>query len=171
MKTLKNRKLTKMKIKLLAIVLLLAATSIKAQQVDFSGNWTRNTKKCDAGDLSINSIPVGLSVKQDTRQITITRISKNYKGDTTAYMETLKSDGSSASTVIKSNLDKKANVSWSPDKKTLTETADYADDSGNPVQKAKELWALDDNGKTLQIQLTLMVNGQDHVLTEVYDRN
>jgi hypothetical protein len=142
--------------------------SLIAQQTNFSGNWIRNTDKCDAGDLSINSIPIKINVGQSDKEIQITRISKNVYNDTTNYTEKLKFDGTSATSIIRSNVNKKASMQWSPDQKRFTENAAYAEDQGNPKQNSKEIWALMDDGKTLQIVLTLTLNGQDHPLTEIF---
>jgi hypothetical protein len=170
-KILKTKRSTKMKLRLLSIMILFLALGLKAQKSDFSGTWIRNTDKCDAGNLSLNSIPVEITVIQNTGQIEIKRISKDYQGDTTQYSEKIKFDGTSATSVIRSNVNKKASIQWSPDQKGFTENAAYADDQGNTKQNAKETWVLTDNGKTLQILLTLTLNGQDYLLTEIFDKS
>ncbi len=166
----KTKRSTTLKAQLFVITLLFATPALKAQQANFSGTWTRNTDKCDAGGLSINSVPVEISVKQDTGQIEIRRISKNYKGDTTEYTEKVKFGGTQVSSVIRSNLNKKASIQWLSDKKAFTERAAYADDKGNPKQTVQEIWDLDGAGNTLKIQMTLTSGGQDFQLIEVYDK-
>lgn len=164
-------KQSNMRMKILAILLFLGATSLKAQQVtNFTGTWIRNTAKCDAGNLSINSVPIKIFVEQNKTQIQIKRISKTAQGDSTTYTEKLKFDASSAAALVKPNLNKSAVVAWSADNKKLTETSNYTDGQGNPVQKGKENWTLSVDGKTLTIQTILIANGQDYQLTEVFDK-
>jgi hypothetical protein len=150
--------------------LIFVTTGLKAQQPDFSGTWTRNTDKCDPGGLSMNSVPVKLSVKQDPGQIEIRRISKNAMGDTTNYAEKLKFDGTPATSVIRPNLNKNASIQWSADQKGFIEKAAYTDDQNNSKQTANEIWTFDTDGKTLKIQLTITLNGEDHTLTEIFDK-
>jgi outer membrane protease len=153
------------------ITLFFIASGLHAQQRDFSGIWTRNIEKSNAGSLSINSIPVKIIITQDAGQIEIKRISKNYQGDTTQYLEKIKFDGTETSSVVKPNLNKKSSAQWSPDQKGFTENAAYSDDQGNTKQRATEIWTFDIDGKTLKIQLTTTLNNQDYILTEVFDRN
>jgi hypothetical protein len=162
--------LSGLKYRLLIVILLLAATGLKAQQTEFSGTWTRNTVKCDPGDLSINSIPVEVSITQNTIQIEINRISRNRAGDTSVYTETLKFDGTPALFVVKANLSKKASLQWVVDQKSFIEMAEYTDVQGKPDHKAKQNWSLTDGGKTLSIQSTLEIGGREFLLKEVYDR-
>jgi hypothetical protein len=143
---------------------------LNAQQPDFTGTWTRNTDKCDAGGLSMNSVPVKLSVKQDPGQIEIRRISKSAMGDTTNYTEKIKFDGTTAFSVIRPNFNKKATIQWSTDQKGFIEQAAYMDDLNNPKQTAHEIWTYDEDGKSLKIQLTITLNGADHTLTEIFDK-
>jgi hypothetical protein len=167
----KNESLLKLKFQVMAVLFLFTICDLNAQQPDFSGTWVRSTDKCIAGNLSINSIPVQIIVTQNIGQINIKRISKNFQGDTTQYSEKVKFDGTSATSVIRQNVNKKASTQWSPDRKGFTENASYADDQGNPKQNAKETWILMDDGRTLQILLTLSLNGQDYLLTEIFDKS
>jgi hypothetical protein len=144
-----------MKIQLFTIALLFGAMGLKTQQTNFSNTWIRNTEKCDPGNMSINSIPVRISIKDGAGPVEITRISKNAKGDTSTYTEILRADGSTTTTVMKPGLNKRSSVQWAADQRSFSETADYADDNGNLVQKIKDKWALGEDGKTLTIRLTL----------------
>lgn len=172
MKTSNIKRIVKFKPQILAIMLLLAASRLNAQQaIDLSGAWIRNTEKCDAGQLSINSTPVQLLVTQNKTEIAIKRVSVNKQGDTSTYTETLKFDGTPGTSVVKQNLNKSAVIAWSPDHKQLTLKADYTDGHGNPAQKVKEDWSLSDDGKTLTIQCLLISNDKDYELTEVFDKN
>jgi hypothetical protein len=169
MKTLIKQSNVKMKV--LTILLLLTATISNAQRpADFTGTWLRNTAKCDAGSLSINSIPFNISVEQNKGQIQIKRNSKTAQGDSTAYTEKIKFDGSPVTSLVKSNLNKSATVSWSADHNQLTETSNYSDGQGNLVQKTKENWSLSEDGKTLNIQAILIADGRDFELTMVFDK-
>lgn len=164
-------KQSNVKMKVLTILLLLIATISNAQQpANFTGTWVRNTAKCDAGNLSINSIPVSISVDQNKNQLQIKRVSKSSPGDSTAYTEKIKFDGSSTTSLVKSNLNKSASVTWSSDHKQLIESSNYTDGQGNPVQKAKENWSLSEDSRTLTIQIIVIANGQDYELTEVFDK-
>jgi len=146
------------------------AVSAKAQQKDFTGTWTRNTEQCDPGELSVNSIPVTLSAKQAASILELTRTSKNKAGETTVYTEKLGSDGSLSSVQVKSGLNKKASIKWAADGQSLTISADYTDDQGNPVQKITEVWALSADGKHLTIDRTDVSDGEEFKLKEVFDR-
>lgn len=171
MNKLKKNISSKWNFQFLMVMAFFAITGLKAQQADFSGTWVRNTDKCDMGDhFTINSVPVEIIVIQNPAQIEIRRISKNFKGDTTDYAEKVKFDGTQTPSIIRPNLNKKASIQWSPDQKGFIENATYADDQGNPKQSAKEIWTFDSDGKILRIQLTLTINGQDFLVTEVFDK-
>ncbi|HTD99012.1 MAG TPA: hypothetical protein VK668_06975 [Mucilaginibacter sp.] len=160
-----------MKTLTLSVLFTFLVISLKAQQVtNFTGTWKRNTDKCDAGNLSVNSIPISISVEQSKSQIQIKRVSKSAQGDSTAYTEKIKFDDSSVTSGVKPNLNKSATVAWSIDQKQLIETANYTDGQGNPMQKVKENWSLSDDGKTLTIQTIILADGKDYQLTEVFDK-
>jgi hypothetical protein len=169
MKTLFNKQILTTQI--LMLLFIFAAYGLKAQQpINFTGIWLRNNENCDAGSLSINSIPVQLSVKQSSSQLEVKRLSKNAQGDSTSYIEKVKFDGSLATSPVKTNLNKSATIAWSGDHKQLTETANYTDGQGNPMQKSKENWSLSADGKMLTIQTIILADGKDYQLTEVFDK-
>ena len=120
----------------LALTLFLA-TALRAQKTDYSGTWTRNDAKCTMSEtISLNSIPVQVQVTQLKNGIEITRISKNRQGETSTYSETLSLDSTlSSSVAIRPNVNKQSAMKWNDDHKGLQETAQYADDKGNPLQK------------------------------------
>lgn len=155
---------------ILTLLSIFSSNTLLAQNQNFSGTWTRDTKKTDPGDLSINSVPVQVDVKQGSRGISIKRTSRNKENDTTRYAEELKYDGTIASSVVKKNLNKKSSIKWSDDKTSFTESADYTDDQGNPVQKVTEIWALKDGGKTLEVAVTFDINGDTTQMKEVFDK-
>jgi len=156
---------------LTAILITLFITNLEAQQISFSGTWSRNTEKCNAGDLSINSIPVEITVKQDGPQIVISRTSKNKQNETITYTEKLNFDGALFSSVVKPGLNKKSTIQWSADHQSLLENSSYADDQGKKIQNKKENWILINDSKTLQIMSIMEVDGQSYPMTEVYDIN
>jgi hypothetical protein len=160
-----------MKIQLLAIIFIFAASGLKAQQsVNFTGTWLRSTEECDTSQISIHSIPISISVEQNKSQIQIHRIAQTENGDSTAYTENIKFDGSSATSLVKTNLHKSASITWSADHKQLTEIANYEDNQGNATHKLKESWSLSVDSKRLTTHIIMIINGKDYESTAVFRR-
>jgi len=155
---------------LITIFFLLTSDLVNAQSANFSGDWTRNTEKTDAGGLSINSIPILMTVTQTAGSISIKRISKHANGDTLTYAEQLNFDGSTTASSPKQNMKKTASMQWATDQKSFTETANYTDDNGNPIQSFKETWELTDGGKNLKITAILEGGGNTYNIQEVFDK-
>jgi len=170
---MKTQTIVKLKFQILTVLFLISSAGLKAQQVtNFTGTWIRNTDKCDIGDhLVINTVPVRVVINQDEKQIEIKRVQIHEQGDTAAYTEKIKFDGSAGKSVVRQNSNKSSTGAWSADHKQFLETANYTDDQGNPTQKAKETWSLSEDGKTLTFQIVLVAGDKDYELTEVFDKN
>ncbi|MEJ0080819.1 MAG: hypothetical protein WDM78_07685 [Puia sp.] len=156
---------------LFSSLIVFSTSFIYAQKIDFSGTWIRNSDKTDAGDLSMNSVPASLEIKQDNNSISIKRNSKNAQGEIFNYSEVLNFNGTAANSSPKANINKKATIKWSDDHKTLIVSADYSDSTtGRAIQKTNDTWSLSEDGKTMTITIVLNVNEQIHNLKEVFDK-
>ncbi len=139
------------------------------QHADFSGQWALNRDKTDFGELSENSAPLEISVKQDKISITIQRLSKNKDGETKNYSEKLSFDGKVSQIMIQ-QISKLAALKWSDDGSMLVETAQYKDPSANIEYKGTETWELSDNGATLTVNRVDELEGSRYTKKMVYDR-
>ncbi len=168
---LKKIKMNKLVVKQVSIVLLMLwSVCASAQGINFSGKWIRNDSLSDAGELSLNSIPVEIIVVHNGSQIEINRISKNANGEIINYTERINLGGSPASSVVKPNMNKNSTMDWSVDHMFLNATASYTDDQGGSIQKKKETWSLINNGKSLQIKSIMEFDGQSVPMTQMYDK-
>ena len=153
-----------------AFIVCICTSGLKAQHSDFSGTWIRNTEKSDPGNLSLNSIPFSMTIKQTKKRIEITRDSKNGKGDSSSYTEKLSLDSSLSVTIIKTNLKKNSRMLWSSGKTDLHGYSEFVDESGNQVQTVTDTWILLDGRKTLQVNVNVTVHDQVYSMVELFDK-
>jgi len=155
----------------LGIMLFVTTAGFGYQQLNFSGTWIRNDKKCVVdNDLAPNSIPVKLVVTQSNNQFDIIRSIANKGGDTTVYKEKLSLNGAPASSVIPPALNKKSTLVWKSGSSELLQSATYSDSEGNIVQKNDGTWTLLDGGKTLQIKTVVKKGDITYNWTGVFEK-
>jgi len=153
----------------LALMVSLLTMHVFAQAPDFSGSWKRNDAQCDAGDLSINSIPVSLTINKDSKAIYIRGTLK--KGDSVIHVsvDTLNLDGSKR-VINRASSKKQTGLTWSADQQGFTVSVAISDKQGNAVQQWNELYSLSADGKSLKIGVDLEMDGEDYHMDEVFDR-
>src|ERR1700760_5115494 len=78
------------------------------KNADFSGTWERDTEKCDAGSMSVNTIPAKVEIKQSENQVEVTWTQKYGSGDVNTYTEKLSLDGSLCGVVVKPGINKQS---------------------------------------------------------------
>lgn len=161
---------TTIAITIISCSFIIIDAAAQSQPINFSGNWNRNNEKTDAGGLSINSVALKLEISQDNNTITIKGTQKNGKGEISTYTDELKLDGSKSERKAGANQKKYMNVSWSADKKELTETATYKDEQGNVTQVFKQSFSLTNDGKTLKVVDERTFDGQTYQLQCVFDK-
>ncbi len=145
---------------------------ISAQKMDFSGTWKLNLDETlFSRQFSKNSVPIQLTVKQDGKTISIERQSRNGRGETHSYTETLPFDGKTVETMIGSTK-KTASVNWSPDENKLTETAMYIGSTAPPEYmniRGTTIWNLSEYGKKLILNSVEELSTGNDSTKMVYD--
>ncbi len=146
---------------------------LSAQKTDYSGIWKLNyVETVFSQEFSKNSVPIQLTVKQDGKMIRIERKSRNGRGETHSYTETLPLDGKTVEMMIGSTK-KTASVNWSPDENKLTETAMYIDSTAPSEYmniRGIMTWYLSDDRKTLTINSVEELTTGDDSTKMVYDK-
>jgi hypothetical protein len=140
-----------------------------AQTPDFTGNWKRNDAQCDAGGLSMNSIPVSVTISKDSKAIYIKGTLK--KGDSVIHvsMDTLNLDSSKK--ISNHPTSKKQTIfNWSADQKGFTVSVTISDANGALIQQWNELYSLANDGKSLKVGVDLEMNGNEYHLDELFDK-
>lgn len=153
----------------LALILSLLTMHVFAQMPDFTGHWKRNDAQCDAGSLSMNSIPGTVEISKDSQAIYIKGTLK--KGDSIIHvsLDTLAVDGSKR--LIKhAASQKQIGLTWSPGQGGFAVDVTITDAQGVVMQHWNELYSLSPDGKSLKIGVDLEMDGEDYHMDEVFDR-
>jgi hypothetical protein len=152
------------------LLLLLSAQMASAQIKSFTGTWKLNLEMTNVPGVSPNSIPKILKVKQDSRSITINKISKEDQDEKSGYVETLKYDGTNTETNTPSGLKRTSSIKWSTDQKAFTETFTSKDEQGTVKQTSTQTWSLSADGKSLVLTVDLQVGERNFHMEEIYEK-
>lgn len=159
------------KFKILIIGILLPYTFAVAQaQINISGSWKRNNELSDAGDLSLNTIPVAITIKQDELLI-VEMTFKNGKGEISNSSDTLKVNGQ-PKTLINAQTKNQhvSSAQWSDSKAHLLFKQSTLDPAGKVLQEWAHDASLTADGR-LEIDLKLTDESNEYFLKEVFDKN
>jgi hypothetical protein len=163
-------KLFKFSIQATAFILFVLFAFKTQAQTSFSGEWKRNDDKTIVEGLSQNSVPVTLSITQDNNTLTIKGANSNGQGQTSSYTDVLKFDGSVSERMTYTNKKKLSSISWSPDKKELTQYSTYKNEDGTTDQTIKQTFSLTDGGKTLKVSAENTFGGNTYKMEEIFDK-
>lgn len=153
------------------ILLIFSFNLLKAQEINFSGNWKRNTEKCYTIGITVSSIPVEVQLKQSPLTFEITRTIDGNDNKIPAYAEVLKFDGSySQPVIVDDNKNRKSTIHWSADHKALIEQSEYIDDKGDHIQKKTETITLMNGSKTLMIKSVIDDGDRLYKMVGIFDR-
>lgn len=153
------------------ILLAIAVGQVKAQTINFSGDWKRNDSLSNAGRLSNNSIPVELKIRQDKQTFTMEKTLRNGAGEVFKNTTVLNFDGTPSQMVTSSKLHRSSTIEWSADKNQLLETAISKDDEGAVKQAYKYTYSLENNDHTLKVIAVAALNGENYQLTEIFNKS
>jgi hypothetical protein len=156
-----------------AAVCLLSFTKPVVYQTDYSGTWTLNESKSEAGEYGTRGMPKKIVVVQDGNTLTITKTTNSMNGGENTYTEALTPDGKEAESTVGNNGKRKAKLSWEADGKQfdINFTIDMQM-QGQAVQfHGLEKWNLSDDGKTLYVTFNVTTPQGSFSVKGGYDKN
>ncbi|MCG6186935.1 hypothetical protein [Maribellus maritimus] len=103
------------------LVMLLGATLVSAQSMDFSGTWKLNSSKSKLGD-QFSMAPNEIVVVHKTNDMSVEKHS-SFQGQNFTTKDKLTLDGKECVNVGFMDTEKKSTAVWSDDKKMLTVTS------------------------------------------------
>ena len=169
MLTLRTTKLLSL---LVVSAFLFSFSPPKVYQTDFSGSWSLNENKSELGQFGARGAASKIVAEQKGNDITVTRTSTSFQGETLTSTETLTADGKTSESAFAGTGKKKSTMKWSADGQTLTITYSIAlDFNGQSLElSGVETWSLGADGKTLSLQTTLTTPQGEIATKAVYDK-
>ena len=139
---------------LLGLVIVMAASSVFAGDLDFSGSWILDESKLEEreGGRGRGMSAKEMAVKQEKNKLTIERfISNEWMGDVT-QVETMSLDGKETENDMGMGT-KTSSAEWAKDKKSLILHGYMEMERGGNIFEITmtDTWALEEGGKVLKI--------------------
>ena len=156
---------------LIAFTLLffLPSLTIYAQKADFSGEWKLNKEKTVLADNQLFLSGITIQIKSDS--LLTTRVYENGNGEEYPFEENLSLDEKDCKIVI---FDmpriSKATRSDTDGSIMIASTTTFSGNNGPEDMTAKETWKVDNEGKTLTLEFTNKMSGNDISGTYFYNK-
>jgi len=140
-------------------------------KANFSGSWALNESKSNLGEGRGFRSARQLTVTQDGNNLTVARVRTNQSGESTTSTDKFTLDGKESVNASGRGGPSKAIVKWSADGKALNFaiTRSFERDGQTTEFKSSEVWTLTD-AKTLSVQSTTVMQGNERKTTMVYDK-
>lgn len=161
----------KMKTILIAFALLffLPALTIFAQKADFSGEWKLNKAKTVLAENQLFLSGITIQIKSDS--LLTTRVYENGNGEEYPFEENLSLDGKECKIVIfDMPRTSKATLSGADSSFMIASTTTFIGNNGQEDMTAKETWKVDKEGKTLTLEFTNKMSGNETTGTFYYNK-
>lgn len=156
-----------------ATVCLLSFTQPAVKQSDYSGTWTLNESKSEAGQFGTRGMPKKIVVVQDGNNLTITKTTNAMNGGENTYTEAFTPDGKEVESTVGNNGKRKAKMNWESDGKQFD--INFIIDmqmQGQSMQfQGLEKWNLSDDGKTLYVTFNVTTPQGSFSVKGGYDKN
>ncbi len=154
-------------------VCLLSFTQPVIYQTDYSGTWTLNESKSEAGQFGTRGMPKKIVVVQDGNNLTITKTTNSMGGGENTYTEVLTPDGKEAESTVGNNGKRKAKLSWEADGKQfdINFTIDMEMQGQSMQFQGLEKWSLSEDGKTLYVTFNVTTPQGSFSVKGGYDKN
>jgi hypothetical protein len=152
-------------------IMLFLNTTLSAQ-VNFAGTWALNETKSTPVEGGFRMGAALMTITQDGVNLTIESTRKNQNGEDVKSTLKYTLDGKECSNVAFGNSTRKSVVTWSADKKTLAfaHTMNFEREGQTTEFKSSETWKIKENDKTLVIETTFNMQGEERKTTNVYDK-
>jgi len=157
--------------RIVVVVSLIATTGLVHAQSNFSGSWAFRDQQSISGTLYSNGSPKSVAIAQDSKTISITKVTAGNDSDVTST-ETVSFDGKPTETTTASKRKKSITCQWSADKKTFTEIALVFDatDSTKLYFRTTDAWSLDNGKLVLDRKAENQSNGEVWESKATYDK-
>jgi hypothetical protein len=153
-------------------VVLLSFSLPAKYQTNFSGTWTLNEGKSELGQFGGRGIASKIVIDQKTDDVSVSRTSTGFQGETLNSTETLTADGKTSESTVFATAKKKSVMKWASDGQSFSVTFSIAMDFGGQATEfnGKENWSLGADGKTLILQNNITTPQGEISTKAVYDK-
>jgi hypothetical protein len=145
-----------------------SAFSCFAQQSNYSGHWKINRSKTQFGDSPDYVAAMGFSITQEKNNIVIESILLDEQSKEHLFKQSLTFDGKSYINIDYKNTKKTSAVNWIAGESSFMLSTARVTADGRPGDTSKELWSLEDEGKTLIVDRSIKQNDGDEYTIKVY---
>jgi hypothetical protein len=153
----------------LSMLFFLPALTIYSQKSDFSGEWKLNKEKSVLADNQLFLSGITIQLKSDS--LLTTRVYENGNGEQYPFQENISLDGKDCKIVIFDMPRTSTATSSSADKSfMIASTTTFNGNSGPEDMTAKETWKVDNEGKTLTLEFTNKMSGNEITGKFYYDK-
>ena len=153
----------------LTLLFIACSFSASGQSANFSGNWALNREKTVLADNQIFPSKVSIKLKSDS--LLTTRVYENMNGEEYPFEENLSLDGKECKIIIY-NMPRttKASRSNTDGSLIIESTTTFNGNNGEENIITKETWKVDNEGKTLTIEFTNKISGNESAGTNYYNK-
>jgi hypothetical protein len=160
---------TKTIIVALSLLFFLPALTIYAQKADFSGEWKLNKEKTVLADNQLFLSGITIQIKTDS--LLTTRVYENGNGEEYPFEENISLDGKDCKIVIfDMPRTSKATRSDTDGSIMIASTTTFSGNNGQEDMIAKETFKVDNEGKTLTLEFTNKMSGNETTGTYYYNK-
>jgi hypothetical protein len=153
----------------LSLLLFLPALTIYAQKADFSGEWKLNKEKTVLADNQLFLSGITIQIKKDS--LLTTRVYENGNGEEYPFEENISLDGKDCKIVIfDMPRTSKATISDTDGSIMIASTTTFSGNNGQEDMIAKETFKVDNEGKTMTLEFTNKMSGNEITGTYYYNK-
>jgi hypothetical protein len=153
----------------LSMLFYLPALTIYAQKADFSGEWKLNKEKTVLADNQLFLSGITIQIKPDS--LLTTRVYENGNGEEYPFVENLSLDGKDCKIAIfDMPRTSKATRSDTDGSIMIASTTTFNGNNGQEDMTAKETWKVDNEGKTITLEFTNNMSGNEISGTYYYNK-
>jgi hypothetical protein len=153
----------------LSMLFFLPALTIYAQKADFSGEWKLNKEKTVLAENQLFLSGITIQIKSDS--LLTTRVYENGNGEEYPFEENLSLDGKDCKIVIfDMPRTSKATRSDTDGSIMIASTTTFNGNNGQEDMTAKETWKVDNEGKTITLEFTNNMSGNEISGTYYYNK-
>jgi hypothetical protein len=166
----------KLKLKIIAALILFSVVKSYAQQADFSGQWKINVQKSDFGIVPHFMIFDQATIRQtkDSIYLTTVYMDKDYH-DTSPASAKYALNGSPSQRVFQDTIKTVGSCAFTDDKKSMIKKMDYIsnNDAQHLLRTSQDNWSLSSNGTELIVERNFkafLKNEHSYIIKAVYDK-
>jgi hypothetical protein len=153
----------------LSLLFYLPALTIYAQKADFSGEWKLNKEKTVLADNQLFLSGITIQIKSDS--LLTTRVYENENGEEYPFVENLSLDGKDCKiSIFDMPRTSKATLSDTDGSILIASTTTFNGNNGQEDMTAKETWKVDNEGKTITLEFTNKMSGNEISGTYYYNK-